>query len=579
MSEAADNLLFYGDNLEVLRGRHQDGRPYIPDESVDLIYLDPPFNSAADYNAFLPEKTGTRSAAQLKAFKDTWTWAEAAADYMAFVASNETPEAVRDTLRAFHKLAGGSPMMAYLTMMAPRLVELRKKLKPTGSLYLHCDPTASHYLKLLLDAVFGPVNFRNEIVWKRSHAHNSAKRYGPNHDVIFFYGRSAEMRWKPVYQRHDADYLKRHYRHVDAHGRRYKHENPTGAGVRAGVTGRPWRGIDPTVKGRHWAKTHEEMDRLDAAGLIYWPAKAGGWPYLKVYLDERKGTPAQDVWTDIDPINMMSAERLGYPTQKPLALLERILQASSAEGGIVLDPFCGCGTTIESAQKLGRRWIGIDISAAATTLIKDRLQRAFGPAIGTTYRVIGEPATAEDAVELAKADAYQFQWWALGLVGARPVEQKKGGDKGIDGKLIFHDDVESVDDKEVLFSVKAGQQLNPGMVRDLAHVVAREEAAIGVLLTMREPTDGMRGEAAGAGSYVSPFDGRGYPKIQLMTVSDLIAGRQVQLPPSRDIRTFKKAPRSRRAGPETGSLFGRGAGPRSVEEPGDLDAEVAEEGG
>ncbi len=556
MTEAAGNLLFYGDNLDVLRGRHQDGRPYIPDESVDLIYLDPPFNSAADYNAFLPEKTGTRSAAQLKAFKDTWTWAEAAADYMAIVASNETPEAVRDTLRAFYKLAGGSPVMAYLTMMAPRLVELRKKLKPRGSLYLHCDPTASHYLKLLLDAVFGPVNFRNEIVWQRTSSHNDPSRYGRIHDIIFFYSKSLERTWYQTYDAPDGDFFKTHDFEIDEEGRRYRKRDLT-APSHGRVSGQyEWKGRKPP-KGRMWSYTHENMESLEQEGRIAYTKN--GMPRLKIFVGDLKGLPVQDVWAKPDLwLNAAAKERLGYPTQKPLALLERILRASSAEGDVVLDPFCGCGTTIEAAQKLGRRWIGIDITAAATTLIKDRLHRAFGDAIRSRYRVVGEPTTVEDAAELAKTDAYQFQWWALGLVGARPVEQRKGGDKGIDGKLIFHDDVESVDDKEVLFSVKAGQQLNPGMVRDLGHVIAREGAAIGVLLTMRDPTDGMRAEAAGTGSYVSPFDGKGYPKLQLMTVADLIAGKQVQLPPSRDIRTFKKAPRSRKKGPETGSLFGRG---------------------
>lgn len=544
----SENLLFYGDNLDVLRGHAQDGKPYIAAESVDLIYLDPPFNSNADYNAFFAEQDGSCAAAQIQAFKDTWRWDQAAARaFDDFVVSPDTPEAARKALLAFRDLLGTSDMLAYLAMMAPRLVALWRVLRPSGSLYLHCDPTASHYLKLLLDSIFFAENFRNEIIWKRSHAHNSAKRYGPNHDTIFFYSKSPRMTWNPVFQSHDPQYIEKHYRHIDSTGRRYKHENPTGAGLRNGVTGQPWRGIDPSAKGRHWAKTPDEMDRLDAIGGIYWSDKPGAWPYIKIYLDDTKGISAQDIWTDIDPINMMAAERLGYPTQKPVALLERILQASSNPGDTVLDPFCGCGTTIAAAQKLGRRWIGIDVTHLAITLIKSRLHDEHGEKVAKSYRVIGEPTTVRDAERLASDDPYQFQWWALGLVGARPVEQKKGADKGIDGRLYFHDGPEGEKPKQAVFSVKAGKNLNVAMVRDLGHVVDREKAQIGVLIAMHDPTGPMRQEAVGAGFYASPW-GTKHPKLQVVTVGALLAGQGIDLPPSRDLRTFKKAPRSKSSG-------------------------------
>jgi len=538
----ANNQLFFGDNLDVLR-------QHIKDESVDLIYLDPPFNSNATYNVLFAEQDGSRAASQIKAFHDTWHWDQAAAAaYEEFTVM--APHEATQALQAFRSLLGCNDMLAYLSMMAPRLVELRRVLKPMGSLYLHCDPTASHYLKILLDAVFGKETFQNEIIWKRSHAHNSAKRYGPNHDVLLFYSKSPVMLWNSVYQAYDPAYTEKHYRHIDSQGRRYKHENPTGAGLRHGVTGQPWRGIDPSAKGRHWAKTPEEMDRLDAKGMIYWPSKEAGWPYIKEYLDEKKGTPAQDIWTDIDPINMMAAERLGYPTQKPEALLERIIAASSTAGDVVLDPFCGCGTAIAVAERLARKWIGIDITHLAITLIKTRLRDAHGPDIAKAYSVIGEPVSLPDARMLAAEDRYQFQFWALGLVAARPVpsEQKKGADKGVDGRLYFHDDAESGKVKQVVLSVKSGHLKNE-YVRELPGILDREKAQIGVLITLEPPTQPMRKEAASAGFYQSPW-GTSHPKVQILTVEELLDGRRVDMPPSRDLRTFKKAPKAKK-GPDT----------------------------
>jgi len=428
-------------------------------------------------------------------------------------------------------------------MMTVRLVELRRVLKPTGCLYLHCDPTASHYLKVILDAIFGAQNFRNEVVWKRSHAHSSAHRFGPNHDVILFYGKTGNVTWNPVYQAYDPEYIDKHYRHVDEKGRRYKHENPTGAGIRRGATGEPWRGIDPTPKGRHWMRTPVELDELDAKGLIYWPDKPGAWPYFKVYLDERPGISAQEVWTDIDPINMMAAERLGYPTQKPLALLERIVAASSNPGDWVLDPFCGCGTTVAAAQKLGRRWIGIDVTHLSITLQKYRLQEMFPEA---EFRVIGEPLSLSGARQLAEDNRHQFEWWALSLVRARPSggeagtrRGKKGADRGIDGVISFIDGPKG-QAQRVVVQVKSGK-VSVRDVRDLRGTVEREKAALGVLITLELPTRDMESEAAAAGFYHSPIWQRDYPRLQLLTVEQLLAGARVEMPP--DYGTFKRAER------------------------------------
>ena len=565
----ANNLLFYGDNLEVLRGRAPDGRPYIPAESVDLIYLDPPFNSNADYNAFFAEQDGTRAAAQIQAFKDTWRWDQAAAlAYDDFVVDPETPQLARVALLAFRELLGTSDMLAYLAMMAPRLVALWRVLKPTGSLYLHCDSTASHYLKLLLDSVFGPSRFLNEITWKRTHAHGSAKRFGPIHDTIFFYAKGDDFLWVDSKEPHGESYLNKHFKQVDrATGRRFQAITLTGAGVRHGESGQPWRGIDPTSVNRHWAipgasferlgvaaeTVMEKLDALDAAGLIYWPEKQAGTPRLKWFADELEGVRLSDVWTDIPPIAANAAERLGYPTQKPVALLERIIRVSSNPGDTVLDPFCGCGTTVAAAQKLGRRWIGIDVTHLAITLIKSRLRDEHGAAIEKFYEVHGEPKTLPDALRLAEDDKHKFEWWALGLVGARPVEQKKGADRGIDGRLYFHDDAEGTRPQQAVFSVKAGQNLSVAMVRDLGHVVEREKAAIGILIVMHEPTGPMRQEANGAGFYQSPW-GTKHPKLQVITVAELLAGKGVDLPPSRDFRTFKKAPKAKGNAPKSPML-------------------------
>jgi DNA modification methylase len=520
------NQLYYGDNLDVLR-RH------IEDESVDLVYLDPPFNSNASYNVLFAERDGTQAASQIKAFEDTWKWDEEAA--RAFEEVVEAGGKTSQAMQAFRAFLGESDMTAYLAMMAPRLLELRRVLKPTGSLFLHCDPTASHYLKLLLDSVFGPDQFRNEIIWKRTSAHSSAKRYGPVHDVILFYGRSDEMQWIGGFQEYDDDYVKQRFARGDE--RPWKDADLTGSGIRHGETGEVWRGFDVTAKGRHWAYPPTELDRLDAAGMIYWPEKKGGWPRFKKYLNDAKGVPLQDVWTDVFPLNSQARERLGYPTQKPEALLERIISASSNAGDVVLDPFCGCGTTVAAAQKLGRRWIGIDITNLAITLIRSRLTDTFHGA--AQYEVIGEPVSLPDAAKLTADDPYQFQWWALGLVGARPVEEKKGADKGIDGRIYFH--VGDNKTRQIILSVKAGH-VTVSQVRDLRGVLDREGAEMGVLLSLEEATGPMRKEAASAGVYTSPW-GK-HPRLQLVTVEDLLTGKTIDRPPIQTSTTFKKAPKA-----------------------------------
>jgi DNA modification methylase len=550
-SPHALNKLYYGDNLAVLRD-------YIPDASVDLIYLDPPFNSRQDYNVLFAEKDGARSASQITAFKDTWEWnEEAARSYEEVV---ERGGRVAEAMRAFRTLLGGSDMLAYLAMMAPRLVELRRVLKPTGSIYLHCDPTASHYLKLLMDGVFGPQFFKNEIIWKRSDAHSDAKQgathFGRIHDVILYYSRTDKPQFNQMYTPLPDSTQERWYRHIEeGTGRRYNKADITGPGGAA--KGNPhyeWKGIT-----RYWRFKKSRMEEMEADGrLVY---SKTGMVYQKRYLDESKGVAVQDLWDDITMLRGIhqTGERLGYPTQKPELLLQRILETSSNEGDVVLDPFCGCGTTVQVAQKLNRRWIGIDITHLAIGLIKTRLDDAYGPEIRKTYEVIGEPTDVAGAAQLAEENKYQFQYWALGLCGARPTEGiKKGADRGIDGRLYFHDD-NSGDSKQIIFSVKGGRNVNVSEVRDLIGVLQREKAEIGVYISFEEPTGPMKREAAEAGFYTSPgasgSAGAKYPRVQLLTVKELLEGtKSVQRPLHvRDV-TFKKAPRSRPAASENLSL-------------------------
>jgi DNA modification methylase len=512
------------------------------------------------------EQDGSRSAAQIKAFEDTWRWDQAAAN--AYEEAVENGGDVSNALQAFRTILGPSNMLAYLAMMAPRLWELHRVLKPTGSLYLHCDPTASHYLKLLLDAVFGPARFRSEIIWKRTSAHSSAKRYGPVHDTILFYTKTDIYTWQRQYQPLPQETIDQWYNNIEPEtGRRFNRDNLTAAGVRKGPSGSPWRGIDPTAKGRHWAvpgfvaevvegkTTADALDALDEAGRLFWPKSKGGVPMVKRYLEESRGIPAQDVVTHISPLKNKTRERLGYPTQKPEELLRLFVEASTKPGDVVLDPFCGCGTAIAVAHGLDRQWVGIDITFLATHLIKNRLFDAFGSSVA--YDVIGEPQSVPDARELARTDPYQFQAWALGLVDARKVEQQKGADHGIDGRLLFHEK-HGGKTRQIIISVKAGRT-GVQHVRDLRGVIARENAEIGVLISMQEPTRPMRAEAAAAGFYRSGTEGVGtwgtHPKLQLLTIDDLLNDKSIDMPPASGTLTFPRAPVAPRY-ESTPALFG-----------------------
>ncbi len=522
------NRLFYGDNLTVLR-------EHVQTASVDLVYLDPPFNSRADYNVLFAEKDGTQSTSQITAFEDTWEWNLDAEHAYRQVVESGGP--VADAMRAFRTFLGHSDMMAYLAMMAPRLLELKRVLKPTGSIYLHCDPTASHYLKMLMDSIFGVTNFRNEIIWKRQSAHADAKRYGSVHDTILFYATEGEPTWNSQYQPYDATYVDQYYRYEDEDGRKFMSGDLSAAGLQGGGYKYEWRGIT-----RIWRVPLTTMERLEAERRIFYTRN--GIPRIKRYLDESKGMPAQDVWADIESLRSWMIERLGYPTQKPEALLERIIQASSNEGDVVLDPFCGCGTAIAAAQTLNRRWIGIDITHLAIGLIKQRLQDKFGEAIKSTYQVFGEPTDLAGARKLAEDDKFQFEAWALSMVGARPSGQvRRGADKGIDGRLFFHDD-SSGQSKQIILSVKGGH-VEHSHIRDLRGVLDREEAQIGVLITLEQPSKPMLREAASAGFYTSSsIADSAFPRIQILTIEEMLAGSSIAFPRMHQV-TFKQAPRAK----------------------------------
>jgi site-specific DNA-methyltransferase (adenine-specific) len=536
------NQLFYGDNLDVLRR-------YIKDETVDLVYLDPPFKSNQDYNVLFAEKDGTAAAAQFRAFEDTWEWnQDAAGMYEQLV---EGGGKVSDVMQAFRRFLGTNDMLAYLTMMAPRLVELRRALKSTGSIYLHCDPTASHYLKLLMDAVFGPNDFRNEITWKRrvgmSSAVHESNRFGVCTDILLFYAKSEAALFHPQYNRDTPEYqeyIETRFTSVDENGRRFQPTSLVNPAHRPNLI-YEYKGYQPPPNG--WMISREKMEQWDKDGKLYFPKNKDGRIRRKSYADELKGMPIQNLWSDIAELNSQAQERLGYPTQKPEALLERIVKASSAEGELVLDPFCGCGTAIAVAERLKRRWIGIDITHLAIGLIKSRLRDAFGVEVAKSYEVIGEPTSLPDAAELAKEDPYQFQWWSLGLVGARRAEQKKGADHGIDGRLFFHDEGGTGKTKQILLSVKAGH-VNVSQLRDLRGVIDREKAEIGVLLCLEDVTKPMRTEAASAGFYKSPWGN--HPRLQILTIAELLEGKGIDYPHPAGNLTFKRAPKAELPIPE-----------------------------
>ena len=531
------NKLWYGDNLTIMQnmGKH----------SVDLIYLDPPFNSKQNYNLLYKTMTGKPVPEQVEAFCDTWEMdaqKEAIARTMPVLMRQH---GVQDYYVDFWRLwmdalrTTQPHLLAYLIFMVQRMLHMKSILRPTGSIYLHCDPTASHYIKVMMDGIFGHDNFRNEVVWKRTGSHGGSRRWGPIHDTILFYSASEHYVWNRQFQDYDEKYLEDFYRFNDERGR-YRLVTLTGAGVRTGDSGKPWRKVDPTNSGRHWAvpksalqaaypdrrdlgklSTPKKLELLDEAGLIYWPKK-GSVPQQKRYSDEAPGVGIQDIITDIGPISSHSKERMGYPTQKPVALLERIIQASSNKGDVIFDPFCGCGTTIYAAEKTGRKWIGCDIAILSVKLVRETLvSDRFRLVENHDYVVDGIPTSVEGAQELFNKDPSTFQSWFVERVGGFPM-QKKSADRGIDGRIYFETQRGL---REMMIQVKGGKHVRPTDVRDLRGVLERESnAELAGFLSIMPPTKAMLNEAAEAGTY--EYQGRQYPRIQFLTTQEVLEGKR-----------------------------------------------------
>jgi DNA modification methylase len=538
MSLGPGNHLLYGDNLRLMREK-------IPREFVDLIYLDPPFKSDQNYNLMYRNKTGRPIPESEHAFADTWEMDAQKEEMARGMPMLMKEHGISDDVVKFWEMWTRAlrdvqkPLLAYLVYMVPRLLEMKSILKNHGSIYLHCDPTASHYIKVMMDAIFGHQNFRNEIVWKRTGAHGGAKKYGPVHDTILYYTKSDQYTWNKVYQEYDKDYAKKFGKIDPKTQQPFQDVALTGPGKREGISGQPWRGHDPTAQGRHWQPASylyakyetltgkplkdlpfmERLDALDELGLIYWPS-GGGFPRYRQFLADAPGIAAQDVWTDISVLNSQSKDRLGYPTQKPVPLMRRIIEASSNSGDVVFDPFCGCGTTIYAAQELGRTWIGCDIAIIAIGIVNDELSSRYRLVAETDFKIDGIPESVEQAEVLAEKDKSQFQNWAVEVVRGYP-NAKKSGDLGIDGSIWFdtHDGL-----RRMILSVKGGA-IKPADIRDLRGVLEREsDCELAGFISLRPPTKGMLDEASKAGVY--KYGREEYPRLQLLSVQQIFDNRR-----------------------------------------------------
>lgn len=523
------NTLFYGDNLSIMRQQ-------MTKWSVDLIYLDPPFKSDQTYNLIYSKYTGRPIPEQAQAFCDTWDMDAEKEQLAKTMPVLMREHGVEEYYVQFWRLwidalRNTQPhLLAYLIYMVERLLHMKSILRKTGSLYLHCDPTASHYIKIMMDGIFGHTNFRNEIVWKRTSAHSSAKRYGPIHDVLLFYTMSDSYTWNKQHQAYDDEYLEQRFARSEG-GRPWKDADLTGTGTRNGETGQPWRGFDPTAKGRHWAYPPSTLDEMDAAGSIYWPQKAGGWPRQRKYLDQTGGVPLQDIWTDVAPVNSMARDRMGYPTQKPVPLLKRIIEASSNPGDVVFDPFCGCGTTIYAAHETGRLWYGCDIAILAVRLVEGQLLERYGLIKGEHYEEHGIPNSVESATALWDEDPFQFEHWAVEYVEGFPT--KKTGDEGVDGRIYFEAGKQY---GAMILSVKGGG-VRPTDIRDLIGTMETESSAfLAGFISLREPSKAMKAAAAKAGMW--EYNGVQYEKVQLLTIQQMLEeGRTFNTPTKVGVKT------------------------------------------
>lgn len=539
------NHLYYGDNLTRMQ--------QMAKHSVDLIYLDPPFNSKQNYNLIYKNMTGMPVPDQAEAFCDTWEMDPQKEEIARAMPMLMREHGIADYYVEFWRLWINAlrhtqpHLLAYLVYMVQRLIHMKSILRPTGSIYLHCDPTASHYIKVMMDGIFGHENFRNEIIWKRTSAHSGAKRYGPVHDTILFYSAGSSFTWNVTYGEYDPQYVEAFFTHQDEQGRRWRRTDLTGPGTRNGDSGLPWKHYDPTERGRHWQPPSyfydkykvltgddlanydliARLDKLDEIGLIHWPKKADGAPQGKRLLEDAPGVPLQDVWTDIKPMHNIAADRLGYPTQKPVELVKRIIESSSNKGDIVFDPFCGCGTTIYAAEALERQWIGCDIAILSVKLVREILTgEKYRLVEGEHFDVSGIPVSVEQARELFKRDPFQFEHWLVERIGGFPT--KKTGDKGIDGRLYF-ETKEGL--KAMVLSVKGGK-LRPTDVRDLIGVLANQhDTELAGFLSLEVPSPKMREAAAECGQF--EYNGVMYDRLQFLTVNDILTDKREFHTPSK----------------------------------------------
>ena len=554
------NRLYYGDCLTVMQE--------LPAGSVDLIYLDPPFNSQRGYNAIYTTETGQPLPDQIDAFCDMWELDDERLNAIKHMPVLMREAGVDDDVAEFWRiwmnaLRNTQPrLLAYLSYMVQRLLEMRRVLKPTGALYYHCDPTAAHYIKVMLDGIFGHQNFLNEIIWKRTSAHSSAHRWGPIHDTLFYYRRGDRSTWNRIYEAYDPGYVERAYSQEDDAGR-WQSDQLTASGTRNGDSGQPWRGIDPAARGNHWRaptalpawarsrlpsgyadmQTRAKLDVLDEIGMLHWPEKEGGMPRFKRYLETSRGRVAQDLIIDIPPVSSRAREQMGYPTQKPTALLERLITASSNPGDLVLDPFAGCATTMEAAHGLGREWISIDISIEAIKReARVRLEQRLGLAEGTDYTIEGVPRDVEGARDLWTRDKYQFQKWAVEQADGF-VTAKRTADGGIDGRLYFYvpdhgqhtaegDQPYGTSLASMALEVKGGRSVDIRDVRALRGVLDNDDATMAGLIVLDElGTTKARNFArfmADAGTV--ELWGNEYPRMQMITVGELLDGRRFNTP-------------------------------------------------
>ena len=576
------NRLYYGDNIDVLR-------KYIKDQTVKLCYIDPPFNSKRNYN-LIYNNIGEEDFAQTQAFIDTWTWDDSAEHSLMEIKTNATGGYSSKTIEliiGLENVLRKGTLLSYLVSLTQRIQEIHRVLTSDGSFFLHCDPTASHYLKIICDSIFCSQRgqFQNEIVWRRTGAHNKTRRFGPIHDIIFFYSKTQNFTWnspkRPYMLGHVNEYF---VKENNQYRTNYYGNVLTGSGIRNGDSGKPWRGFDPTQKGRHWAipkalleGIEEDISELTVLEKLEYFYDKGyikinegqAWPIYEHKINQNDGQPISDIWAfqpytektvfstlqgideDVRWLSPKDKERLGYPTQKPEGLLRRIIKSCTDEGDLVLDAYCGCGTTVSVAQNMGRNWIGIDITYHSISLILRRLMDSFGEKIIESIELNGTPRDFNSAVSLAnntndKARKEFEKWSVLTYSNNKAaINTKKGGDRGIDGIAYFVDGSPTGEAliKKVIFSVKSNVNMVPNFVRDLYGTVEREKAACGILITLYDAPNLVK-EAKTYGKFIHSFLGTEYDKISIVSIKEILSGARLNLPLSLEV--IKKAERNER---------------------------------